>query len=73
MTHNVYCYRLTEVLKAAARSVKKECVLPSMALDLLKLSLKEDSFELFWDKAIVEGMLSEQGPTRWVKKKRKKD
>lgn len=49
----------------AARSVKKERVLPSVALDLLKLSLKEDSFQLFWDKAITEGMFKEpSGPTQ---------
>ena len=49
----------------AARSVKKELVLPPVALDLLKLSLKEDSFQLFWNKAIVEGMFKEpSGPTQ---------
>ncbi|GLD65598.1 myb-binding protein 1A [Lates japonicus] len=57
--------KLTEVLKMAARSVKKECVLPAVVLDLLKLSLKEDSFQLFWNKAIIDGMLKEQpGPTQ---------
>lgn len=57
--------RLTEVLKMAARSVKKECVLPAVALDLLKLSLKEDSFQLFWNKAIINSMFKEQpGPTQ---------
>lgn len=57
--------RLTEVLKMAARSVKKECVLPAVALDLLKLSLKEGSFQLFWNDAIVKGMFKEQaGPTQ---------
>lgn len=59
--------RLIEVLKMAARSVKKEQVLPAVALDLLKLSLKEDSFQLFWNNAIINGMLKEQqGPTQWV-------
>lgn len=57
--------RLTEVLKMAARSSKKERVLPAVALDLLKLSLKEDSFQLFWNNSIVNGMLKEQqGPTQ---------
>lgn len=57
--------RLTEVLKMAARSSKKERVLPAVALDLLKLSLKEDSFQLFWNNGIVNGMLKEQpGPTQ---------
>ncbi|XP_056253770.1 myb-binding protein 1A-like protein [Seriola aureovittata] len=59
--------KLTEVLKTAARSVKKECVLPPVVLDLLKLSLKEDSFQLFWNKAIIHGMLKEQpGPTHYL-------
>uniref|UniRef100_A0A1A8EWS6 MYB binding protein (P160) 1a n=1 Tax=Nothobranchius korthausae TaxID=1143690 RepID=A0A1A8EWS6_9TELE len=51
--------KLIEVLKMAAHSVKKELTLPAVALDLLKLSLKEDSFQLFWDKAITEGMFTE--------------
>uniref|UniRef100_A0A3P9PTI4 MYB binding protein (P160) 1a n=1 Tax=Poecilia reticulata TaxID=8081 RepID=A0A3P9PTI4_POERE len=59
--------KLVEVLKMAARSVKKERVLPSVALDLLKLSLKEDSFQLFWDKAITVGMFKEpSGPTHYL-------
>ncbi|XP_026184718.1 myb-binding protein 1A-like protein isoform X2 [Mastacembelus armatus] len=59
--------KLTEVLKMAARSVKKERTLPAVALDLLKLSLKEDSFQLFWNKAVVDGMLKEQpGPTHYL-------
>ncbi|KAK2879674.1 myb-binding protein 1A-like protein [Channa argus] len=59
--------KLTEVLKMAARSVKKECVLPAVVLDLLKLSLKEDSFQLFWNKAIINGLLKEQpGPTHYL-------
>ncbi|MEQ2262603.1 hypothetical protein XENORESO_016954, partial [Xenotaenia resolanae] len=59
--------KLVEVLKMAARSVKKELVLPSVAVDLLKLSLKEDSFQLFWNKAITEGMFKEpSGPTHYL-------
>uniref|UniRef100_A0A3B3Y4X2 Myb-binding protein 1A n=1 Tax=Poecilia mexicana TaxID=48701 RepID=A0A3B3Y4X2_9TELE len=59
--------KLVEVLKMAAHSVKKERILPSVALDLLKLSLKEDSFQLFWDKAITEGMFKEpSGPTHYL-------
>ncbi|XP_044077650.1 myb-binding protein 1A-like protein [Siniperca chuatsi] len=59
--------KLTEVLKMAARSVKKECVLPAVVLDLLKLSLKEDSFQLFWNNAIINGMLKEQpGPAHFL-------
>lgn len=44
----------------AARSMKKEQTLPAVALDLLKLSLKEDSFQLFWKNAVVDGMFKEQ-------------
>ncbi|XP_033954572.1 myb-binding protein 1A-like protein [Pseudochaenichthys georgianus] len=59
--------KLLDVLKMAARSVKKECVLPSVVLDLLKLSLKEDSFQLFWDNAIINGMLKEAaGPAHYL-------
>ncbi|XP_061607912.1 myb-binding protein 1A-like protein [Phyllopteryx taeniolatus] len=59
--------KVTNILKMAARSEKKACVLPAVALDLLKLSLREDSFQLFWNKAIVEGMLKEHwGPTHFV-------
>ncbi|XP_078121861.1 myb-binding protein 1A-like protein [Sander vitreus] len=59
--------KLTEVLKMASRSVKKECVLPAVALDLLKLSLKEDSFQLFWNNAIINGMLKEPpGPAHYL-------
>ncbi|XP_041864402.1 myb-binding protein 1A-like protein [Melanotaenia boesemani] len=59
--------RLTEVLKMAAHSVKKEFLLPPVALDLMKLSLKEDSFQLFWNKAIIDGMFKEPyGPTHYL-------
>ncbi|KAM4546786.1 myb-binding protein 1A-like protein [Fundulus diaphanus] len=59
--------KLVEVLKMAAHSVKKELVLPPVALDLLKLSLKEDSFQLFWNKAITEAMFKEpSGPTHYL-------
>nr|XP_057943713.1 myb-binding protein 1A-like protein [Doryrhamphus excisus] len=51
--------KLTEVLKMSTLSVKKECILPAVFLDLLKLSLKENSFQLFWNKAIVEGMFKQ--------------
>lgn len=51
--------RLTQVLKMAARSMKKEQAVPPVAVDLLKLSLKEGSFQLFWKNAIVDGMFKE--------------
>ncbi|TMS13875.1 Myb-binding protein 1A-like protein [Larimichthys crocea] len=47
--------------------MKKECVLPAVVLDLLKLSLKEDSFQLFWNNAIINGMFKEpSGPTHYL-------
>ncbi|KAM3601132.1 uncharacterized protein V6R79_008223 [Siganus canaliculatus] len=59
--------KLTEVLKMAAIAVKKERVLPPVAMDLLKLSLKEDSFQLFWKNAIIHGMMKEPpGPTHYL-------
>uniref|UniRef100_A0A4W5M2Z7 MYB binding protein (P160) 1a n=1 Tax=Hucho hucho TaxID=62062 RepID=A0A4W5M2Z7_9TELE len=59
--------KLTEVLKMAARSVKKDRLLPAVALDLLQISLKEDNFELFWRETIINGMLKEQpGPTHYL-------
>ncbi|XP_070839837.1 myb-binding protein 1A-like protein [Chaetodon trifascialis] len=59
--------KLTEVMRMAALSVRKERVLPAVVLDLLKLSLKEDSFQLFWNNAITNGMLKEHsGPTHYL-------
>uniref|UniRef100_A0A8C2BD66 MYB binding protein (P160) 1a n=1 Tax=Cyprinus carpio TaxID=7962 RepID=A0A8C2BD66_CYPCA len=59
--------RLVEVLKMAARSVKKDNILPPVALDLLQASLREDNFEMFWNEAIIKGMLSEMpGPTHYL-------
>ncbi|XP_073695834.1 myb-binding protein 1A-like protein [Garra rufa] len=59
--------KLVEVLKTAARSVKKENILPPVALDLLQVSLQEDNFEMFWNEAIIKGMLSEfPGPTHYL-------
>ncbi|XP_056313310.1 myb-binding protein 1A-like protein [Danio aesculapii] len=59
--------RLVEVLKMAARSVKKDNILPTVALDLLQVSLREDNFEMFWTDAIITGMMSETpGPTHYL-------
>ncbi|XP_026096269.1 myb-binding protein 1A-like protein [Carassius auratus] len=59
--------KLVEVLKTAARSVKKDNILPPVALDLLQVSLREDSFEMFWNEAIIKGMMSEMpGPTHYL-------
>lgn len=57
--------RLTELLKTVA--MKKEHALPPVILDLLKLSLKENSFHLFWTNVITEGLLKEPpGPTHYL-------
>uniref|UniRef100_A0A671Q9I4 Polyadenylate-binding protein-interacting protein 1-like n=1 Tax=Sinocyclocheilus anshuiensis TaxID=1608454 RepID=A0A671Q9I4_9TELE len=59
--------RLVEVLKTAARSVKKDNILPPVTFDLLQASLREDNFEMFWNEAIIKGMLSEMpGPTHYL-------
>lgn len=49
----------------AARAVKKENVLPAVALDLLQASLREENLEMFWTEAIIKGMMSETpGPAQ---------
>ncbi|XP_012868804.1 PREDICTED: myb-binding protein 1A [Dipodomys ordii] len=48
---------LVTVLKMAATSVKKEHKLPDVALDLLRLALKEDKFPLFWNEVVEQGLL----------------
>ncbi|XP_056412387.1 myb-binding protein 1A [Hyla sarda] len=55
--------KLVELLKIAARSVKKEKCLPGVALDVLKIALKEEVFELFWKEVVELGLMAEQsGP-----------
>ncbi|XP_075051081.1 myb-binding protein 1A isoform X2 [Mixophyes fleayi] len=55
--------KLVDLLTMAAKSVKKEKCLPGVALDVLKISLKEEAFELFWKEAIENGLMQEQsGP-----------
>ena len=57
--------RLVDVLKTAARSVKKERHLPTVAVDLLEVSLREDSFDLFWNEIILNGLMKDQpGPSQ---------
>lgn len=48
---------LVNILKAAANSVKKEQKLPDVALNLLRLALKENTFERFWKEVLEEGLL----------------
>uniref|UniRef100_A0A8C3YV63 MYB binding protein 1a n=1 Tax=Catagonus wagneri TaxID=51154 RepID=A0A8C3YV63_9CETA len=52
--------RLVTVLKAAATSVKKERKLPAVALDLLRLALREDKFPRFWKEVVEQGLLKKQ-------------
>ncbi|CAH6785978.1 myb-binding protein 1A [Phodopus roborovskii] len=49
---------LVTVLKMAANSVRKEHKLPEVALDLLRLALKENKFTLFWKKVLEQGLLN---------------
>uniref|UniRef100_H9Z4D7 Myb-binding protein 1A isoform 2 n=1 Tax=Macaca mulatta TaxID=9544 RepID=H9Z4D7_MACMU len=52
--------RLVNVLKMAAASVKKDRKLPAIALDLLRLALKEDKFPRFWKEVVEQGLLKTQ-------------
>ncbi|KAM4699649.1 myb-binding protein 1A [Discoglossus pictus] len=55
--------KLVELLKIAAKSVKKERCLPGVALDVMRISLKEEAFDLFWSEVVENGLLSEDfGP-----------
>ncbi|KAK3538766.1 hypothetical protein QTP86_015891, partial [Hemibagrus guttatus] len=62
---------LSEVVMSAARSMKKECVLPAVASDLLHVSLREDSFTFFWDKVVIDGLMSEPTGPSHTRKQRK--
>ncbi|XP_075847869.1 myb-binding protein 1A isoform X1 [Microtus pennsylvanicus] len=48
---------LVNVLKMAAKSVRKEQKLPDVSLSLLRLSLKENKFTLFWKEVVEQGLL----------------
>uniref|UniRef100_A0A8D0GL39 MYB binding protein 1a n=1 Tax=Sphenodon punctatus TaxID=8508 RepID=A0A8D0GL39_SPHPU len=59
--------RLLEVLKTAAKSEKKDKTLPTVALDLLRVSVKEGAFELFWKEAVENGLLQDKsGPCSYM-------
>ncbi|XP_074869516.1 myb-binding protein 1A [Carettochelys insculpta] len=59
--------RLVGVLKTAARSEKKDKNLPGVGLDLLRVSVKEGAFELFWKEAVENGLLREKsGPNSYT-------
>lgn len=50
--------RLVNVLRLAATSAKKENKLPNVALDLLRLALKENKFPSFWKEVLEQGLLT---------------
>ncbi|CAK6437818.1 unnamed protein product [Pipistrellus nathusii] len=52
--------RLVTVLKTAANSVKKERKLPAVALDLLRLALRENKFPWFWNEIVEQGLMKKQ-------------
>ncbi|XP_029143049.1 myb-binding protein 1A [Protobothrops mucrosquamatus] len=59
--------RIVEVLKMAAKSERKDKVLPAVGLDLIKVALKEGTFELFWKEAVENGLLKENvGPCSYM-------
>ncbi|XP_042298459.1 myb-binding protein 1A [Sceloporus undulatus] len=59
--------RLVEVLKMAAKTERKDRVLPTVGLDLMKVSLKEGTFELFWEEAVEKGLLTDNtGPCSYM-------
>ncbi|NXF29655.1 MBB1A protein, partial [Nyctibius bracteatus] len=59
--------RLVELLQSAAKSEKRDKKLPSVAFDLLQVSLKEDAFELFWKEGVENGLLKEKsGPVSYM-------
>ncbi|XP_036611742.1 myb-binding protein 1A [Trichosurus vulpecula] len=59
--------RLVEVLSTAAKSVKKEKVLPPVGLDLIRVALQEGAFDLFWKDVVEAGLLEEpSGPSSYA-------
>lgn len=53
----------------AVKSEKKDRALPTVGLDLIKVALKEDAFELFWKEAVENTLLKDNvGPFRFVGK-----
>ncbi|XP_060115023.1 myb-binding protein 1A [Heteronotia binoei] len=59
--------KLVEVLKMAVKSEKKDRTLPSVGLDLMKVALKEGSFELFWKEVVENGLLKDNiGPCSYM-------
>uniref|UniRef100_A0A8C6VPE2 MYB binding protein 1a n=1 Tax=Naja naja TaxID=35670 RepID=A0A8C6VPE2_NAJNA len=59
--------RIVEVLKMAAKSERKDKVLPAVGLDLMKVALREGTFELFWKEVVENGLLKENvGPCSYM-------
>ncbi|XP_073521286.1 myb-binding protein 1A [Phyllobates terribilis] len=51
--------KLVDLLKMAAKSVKKDKCLPGVALDVLRIAVKEKAFELFWNEVVELGLMEE--------------
>ncbi|XP_072325274.1 myb-binding protein 1A-like protein isoform X2 [Scyliorhinus torazame] len=59
--------KLIEVLKLAAKAVKKDQILPPLALNLVDIVLKEGTFERFWKELVEDGLLKHQtGPSCYL-------
>ncbi|XP_039612824.1 myb-binding protein 1A-like protein [Polypterus senegalus] len=52
--------KLTEILKTAAKSMKKDNMLPPVARDLMRVAIQEESFEIFWDEVVINKLLKDQ-------------
>ncbi|XP_051891931.1 myb-binding protein 1A-like protein [Pristis pectinata] len=59
--------KLIELLKVAAKSVKKDQTLPPLALDLVRVALREGTFDTFWKELVENGLLKDRsGPTSYL-------
>ncbi|XP_048468354.1 myb-binding protein 1A-like protein [Rhincodon typus] len=59
--------KLIQVLKIAAKTVKKAQSLPPLAMSLVHVTLKEDTFETFWKELVENGLLKSQtGPNCYL-------
>ncbi|KAE8625100.1 hypothetical protein XENTR_v10006157 [Xenopus tropicalis] len=59
--------KLVDLLKTAAKSVKKDRCLPAVALDVMRISLQEETFDLFWREAVENGLMKDQsGPCMYM-------
>ncbi|XP_062887564.1 myb-binding protein 1A-like protein [Mobula hypostoma] len=59
--------KLIELLKLAAKSVRKDQTLPPLAMDLVRVALREGTFERFWKELVENGLLKDHsGPTSYL-------